>query len=224
MIHAAFFLPQASASLERLALELEEMPDLRLSRMDSLVLALAEIPDIMLLVDDGSGTAVGRVRAGLPALGLIALLEDYDDAGHRTRCIENGADMVLPCHAGCDEVLASMRAVCRRSRRTHRACWTLRLQSRRLLTPDGGEVRLSTLEYRVVRLLAAASPEPVPRQALSAALGFDYVAFDERRLEAIVSRLRRKLPQPVKANRSPLRSARLHGYAFAEPIGIDSRH
>jgi len=224
VIQTATLLQDASASLERLAAELEAVPGIRLCRLSSRDTVLRQPPDVLLLSDDGSGSALRQTRASMPDVGLIALLEGSAETGQRIACIENGADMVLAGDVGIAELLACVRALYRRTCSAKTSYWTLCLKSRRLLAPDGGEVHLSTLEYLFLRQLAQASPQPVRREQLSTALGFDYAAFDERRLEAMVSRLRRKLPQQQKANASVVRSARLHGYVFAEPIGIDTRH
>ena len=48
---------------------------------------------------------------------------------------------------------------------------------------------------------------------LAEGLGEDYLTYDERRLEAIVSRLRRKIAG-LDGAPAPIRSLRNQGYAF----------
>lgn len=98
--------------------------------------------------------------------------------------------------------------------------WRLFPVRRVILTPEGQRIVLTETETRLLEQLALVFPNVAHRRRLIEALGFDYLNFDERRLEAAMSRLRRKL-RSNDEQLSPLRSARVQGYIFGEPIRIE---
>ena len=85
------------------------------------------------------------------------------------------------------------------------------------MAPDGYQVALSDTELVLMRQLAKAFPAVVSRRQIVESMGQDYMTFDERRLEAMISRLRHKLPHDA-ATPSPLRHARGRGYFFSDRI------
>jgi DNA-binding response OmpR family regulator len=88
---------------------------------------------------------------------------------------------------------------------------------RRLLAPAGQAVELTDTEFRLLEAMIGAAPDVASRRAMAIALGeTDFLAYDERRLEAAVSRLRRKLL--AATGESPLRAARGRGYVFAATV------
>jgi DNA-binding response OmpR family regulator len=96
--------------------------------------------------------------------------------------------------------------------------WQFNHREWRLLCPSGAAIELSHLESEFLKILVEHAGNPVKRRdIISLAFKQDPLAYDNRRLEAIVSRLRRKinglypLSQPIKAVHSI-------GYVFTDTV------
>ena len=85
-----------------------------------------------------------------------------------------------------------------------------------LISPDGERVRLSAAEYGVLSLLTEAPGEPVSRDHLFVALKKNQSGPDDRSLDVLVSRLRRKFA--TSAFKLPIQSVRGVGYVFPGPV------
>lgn len=99
------------------------------------------------------------------------------------------------------------------------AHWTLVVGECLLCNPSGETVAVTVTERRLLTQLIDASPEPVSREVLVTGLGEELLEFDMRRLEAAVSRLRRKL-QTLGADSGGIRSARGAGYLLVANIKV----
>jgi DNA-binding response OmpR family regulator len=161
-------------------------------------------------------------------LGIVVLVGTDRPEG-RIAALAQGADV---CVARPDdrhdprELLAALDSLARRMRDLQdlaapgqHLCtvkgsdaWQLFSREWLLLSPDGLRVQLTAAECSLVSLLLAHPGKPVSRRDIVTALGHDYRHYDERRLEALVSRLRRKLGKSPQ--RTPLRVAHGFGYAF----------
>ena len=69
-----------------------------------------------------------------------------------------------------------------------------------------------------MRVFAQASEHFATRRSLIEALGHDYLAYDEQRLEAMISRLRKKIA-PLGDN--PIKAAHGRGYVFTQTLKIN---
>lgn len=85
-----------------------------------------------------------------------------------------------------------------------------------LISPDGERARLSAAEYGVLSLLTEAPSEPVSRDHLFVALKKPQSGPDDRSLDVLVSRLRRKFS--TSAFKLPIQSVRGVGYVFPGPV------
>lgn len=97
----------------------------------------------------------------------------------------------------------------------HRLCSS----KRTLCLSDGDEISLSASEGIILYTLAQLAPQPVSRKSLSESLGQDFRFYDERKLEAIVSRLRRKI-KPLTPNAEVIKAARGRGYQLMLNVSI----
>jgi len=92
-------------------------------------------------------------------------------------------------------------------------CWKLNASQLELTVPDGRQIPLSHDVCCILRIVAHANGELISRKMLIEAMGHNFLNYDERRLEALISRLRRKL-----AAYSPegflIRAIKGHGYLF----------
>lgn len=91
--------------------------------------------------------------------------------------------------------------------------WQLNLSQLELIAPDGRPIPLSHNECCVLGAAATANGNLVSRKILIEALGQNFWQYDERRLEALISRLRRKLA-PLTPEGFPIRGVKGQGYLF----------
>lgn len=91
--------------------------------------------------------------------------------------------------------------------------WLLNLSQLELIPPGGEPILLSHNECCVLNAAANANENLVSRKMLIEALGQDFWHYDERRLEALISRLRRKLAS-YGPEGFPIRGVKGHGYLF----------
>ena len=84
---------------------------------------------------------------------------------------------------------------------------------------SGEEIELTAMEGEVLFKLATRAPATVSRQSLSECLGQDFKNYDERRLESIVSRLRKKL-NTTSMKGTCIKAARGKGYQLLVDVRI----
>jgi len=149
---------------------------------------------------------------GLPQLDGLSVLERWRAEGLRTpvliltargswaervKGIDAGADDYLAKPFRMEELVARARALIRRAAGQATPlleAGTLRLDTRQMrLSVDGRPVALSPLEYRLVAYLMHHAGRVVPAGELIEHLYGDDDARDANALEAVVTRLRRKL-------------------------------
>lgn len=180
------------------------------------------VPDIVVLdvgLPGENGLQIAaRLRAQQPEIGIIMLtgraaLHDRL-AGHR-----QGADHYLAKPVQMDELVLVVRGLARRVAPRCTDGWTLNAPSLTLDTPTGATVTITQPEARLLETMARAPQRQSSRRELVQALGESWETYDERRLEAMVSRLRRKLTEAVGRD-APLRSMRGQGYSFSEALQI----
>lgn len=149
-------------------------------------------------------------------------------AGCKEDCVKglkSGADACLVKPVDLVELSAQIQSLCRRlgaqAPASVATLWRYRLNERLLVTPSGVEIELTHLESRFIRHLAARPGEPFRRRDIIAkGLEMNPDEYDERRLEAMVSRLRRKIQQHCPV-RQPVKVAYSLGYLFADPIELE---
>lgn len=194
--------------------------------------ATAPRADLILLRPQGSPDDGLRMLRRIRAVSVVPLVLMGGPAasfGDRVAALELGADDYVGAAMPLQEVLARLRAVLRRaalaSRRPPRAPdeapdvrlieggWRLALNRRALVGPDGeAALPLTGAEFELLRLLAAADGEPVDRETISRSVFRRPWQIEDRAVDGLVKRLRRKLQADAIA------SVRGVGYAirFAE--------
>ena len=165
---------------------------------------------------------------GLPKIDGLAVLKRWRSAGRampvlvltargswaeRVEGIDAGADDYLPKPFRMEELMARVRALIRRST-GHAAslieAGSLALDVRQMrVSMDGVPVALSPLEYRLVAYLMHHKGRVVPGPELIEHLYGDDQAHELNALEAVVTRLRKKLGPAV------IETRRGFGYAIA---------
>lgn len=181
-------------------------------------------PDLLVLDlglpgEDGIDIAT-RLRAQCPQLGII-MLTARTTLEQRLLGHARGADHYLCKPVEMQELLAVTAALLRRLRQATpvpaQTVWVLDLLARQLRTPTGVVIELTANESCLLACLSAAPGHHAGREELVAALGQKLVHYDERRLETMLSRLRRKIGLAL-GDVPPLKAWRSKGYVFAAPL------
>ena len=149
--------------------------------------------DVGLPGEDGLSVA-RRLRRRWPQLGIVMLTARTARA-ERIEGLEEGADAYLGKPADMRELALVVRALARRVNKSGQVAdgLTLDAVAHTLYLPDGTRLELTPSECLILARLARAPRQQANRNQLIEALGGDRYDYDERRLEALVSRLRRKL-------------------------------
>jgi two-component system OmpR family response regulator len=181
--------------------------------------------DLMLPGEDGLSLCRRlRAQSDMPVIMLTAMGEDTD----RIVGLEMGADDYLAKPFNPRELLARIKAVLRRSQNIAAAPvatdemvrfdgWALDVGARRLLSPDGEDVALSTGEYELLYAFVTHPRRVLSRdQLLDLARGRSAVPFD-RSVDIQVMRLRRKIEIDPKEPRI-IKTVRGGGYVFAAEV------
>jgi two-component system OmpR family response regulator len=185
------------------------------------------ILDLMLPGEDG--LTLARQLRGESTVGII-ILTGRSETVDRIIGLEMGADDYLPKPFHLRELSARVKSVLRRaSSRAQQekparvqarfAGWHLDLASRELMSPDGGEVRLTTGEFDLLAAFVSNANQVLSRdQLLDLARNREAGPFD-RTIDVQVGRLRRKLEtDPEKP--TIIKTVRGTGYIFTPPVEI----
>ena len=177
------------------------------------LMPLADIAILDLMLPDGSGEEVARrLRQEHPRVGIL-MLTARGAIQDRLQGLDAGADHYLVKPFRLVELAAIMDALLRRLG----VGWRLDGQRRRLIAPDGFSSALSVAEMTLFNLLCDHPGDVVTQRTLVEALGFDWLDYDRRRLDKLVSRLRHRW-QEESGQELPLRTEYRHGYSFGAPI------
>ena len=203
------------------AAENAEMMDKALARdtFDLIVL------DLMLPGEDGLSIC-RRLRAGEPQQAIIMLTAKGDEID-RIVGLEMGADDYLPKPFNPRELLARIKSILRRARsapaepgetrRFHFAGWTLDVDARQLIAPDGVLVALGASDYRLLRVFLDHPQRVLNRdQLLDLTQGREAAPFD-RSIDVQVSRLRRRLRDDPR-DAVLIKTVRNEGYLLAAQV------
>jgi DNA-binding response OmpR family regulator len=169
------------------------------------------------------GVAVIRQLRGLrdsARMGIIMLAKP--GSALAIEALLSGADACIARPVDREELKAYVRTIERRITQTgtdpSQQLWTYVHNEWKLISPSGANIVLSHLESSFVHMIARHAGRPVRRRdIISQAFGQDPLHYDNRRLEALVSRLRKKvhrcypLSQPIKVVHSI-------GYVFTDAI------
>jgi DNA-binding response OmpR family regulator len=189
--------------------------------------------DLLLLRTDGAARhrlhLLGRVRAA-SSVPVVVIGTALDSNADRVAALELGADDYFGPTMPVAEVVARIRAVLRRAGsnavaprpaeapatpwRAIEGGWRLLPHRRALESPAGATVPLTGAEFELMRLLSAALGEPVDRETISRSVFRRPWQAEDRAVDGLVKRLRRKLAADAIA------SVRGIGYAlrFAEIV------
>lgn len=193
----------------------------------SLYLAFLQRPPHILVIDDdlpaeGGMAVIRHLRSIRNTAGIGILMLAGEDAPERLAGLQAGADAVLRQPLEQEEVMAYITALDRRVRPEVNAesslCWQYHQHEWKLVSPSGAGIGLSHLEAAFVHMIARQPGQPVRRRDIIAhAFGQDPLHYDQRRLEALVSRLRKKVHRSYPLSQ-PIRVVHSIGYVFTDSI------
>lgn len=174
--------------------------------------------DIGLPGEDGLSIA-RRLRASQPELGII-MLTARTVASARVQGMEEGADAYLGKPTDLRELALVIHALVRRlsvAKPPDAAALTLVTSENLLFTPQGVQVDLTPTETLLLTRLVRMTGNKASRRQIIEGFGETYFDYDERRLEAIVSRLRRKL-EVAGLPADTVQAVRGSGYVLNAPV------
>ena len=150
------------------------------------------------------------LRQHAPALTVVVVSAAPIPAAGRVAMLDAGADEILDGALPRPEAVARVRAVLRRAKPSRavpnalpvRAGWRLSSAIRQMHSPQGGSHRLTAAEFDLLRLLVAASGEAVDRDSISRQALRRPWRPEDRAVDGLVKRLRRKLgPDAIQTSR-----------------------
>lgn len=165
---------------------------------------------------DGDGMEVAaELRSLRPRCGII-MLTALGGVGNKIASLRDSADYYLVKPVRFDELLAHLKALERRVGVVH---WRLLTVDRKLQAPYGHCEALTEHEMTLMELMAGKAGQVVSRREIAAAFGIRWMDYDERRLDQMVSRLRRRWRQHSGQD-LPVRTEHGKGYSFCAEVEI----
>lgn len=177
------------------------------------VLADGKVPSVIVLdvgLPDGNGFELAAEirRAHASRIIMLTALGESDD---RIRGFESGADIYLVKDSTLREIEAAIRSLLRRTGDLPDTAtgnddqWRLDRTGWLLVAPNQHSLKLTATEFAFMNALCSRCGDVCHRDELVAILARPRSTFDNRHLDAVVNRLRRKietrtsLPVPIKA-------------------------
>ena len=169
---------------------------------------------------DGDGLELARELLAESSVGVI-ITSGMGRVADRTRGYQSGADAYLVKPVDLTELLAVLKSVARRLPIPKSQLWHYDRITWCLTNPERNSIILTRSEACIIEALAEFPGSPVARDNLVSALGYPVNAYDHRRMEVLVRRLRRKAKECLGSS-LPLETVRGKGYAFRAPITVVS--
>lgn len=189
----------------------------------------AREPDILILdigLPDGNGLDLARQARARSDCGIL-MLTAHSEAEMRVKGLDSGADAYLVKHTSLTEIAATVRSLLRRLDRkgpdgTADGDWRLDPSGWHLTAPNAMSVSLTATEMAFMTALIAARGNICPRETLLEAVSRPGATTNERNLDAIVRRLRRKV-ESATGTRAPIRMVYGQGYLFTTQTNGDGQ-
>lgn len=180
-------------------------------------------PDVIILdvgLPDGNGFELAAEIREAYHCGIIMLtaLGDSDD---RVRGFESGADIYLVKHSTLREIEAAIRSLLRRTGDQSEITngiedrWVLDRRNWTLTAPNQRSLKLTATEFALVSTLCKHGGGICERDELVQTIARPRAHFDNRHLDAVVSRLRRKIAEHTNL-RVPIKVVYGVGYTFTD--------
>lgn len=177
---------------------------------------------------DGSGLElIQHLRREGQQVGIVVFSARQTSAD-RIAGLELGADHYLGKGCDLDELAAVLAALARRisppapppaADAAQAPDWSLEVGPRRLIIPNAPAVPLSQQDLTVLRCLMSQPGENISRRQIIEAMGFDYLDYDQRRLDTQMRRLRRRV-EDASGQTLPVKTLRNSGYCFYQSARV----
>ena len=177
--------------------------------------------DLLILdlgLGDGDGLTWLHQNSVLQDKGVI-ITTARGESAQRIEGIKAGADVYLVKPVQLEELASLVTNLLRRMRGSASPNWTLDRTDWTLRSGSGLAVRLTHSESVLLQRLAHKPGAVVSRQDLATSLGHDPEAYDFRRMEILVRRLRQKVKTSLGIE-LPLETVRKIGYAVTTSIQV----
>jgi len=175
-------------------------------------------PDVALidvLLPDGSGLALLPILRSEAPQCVNLMLSARFELQLKLDAYRQGADSYLVKPIDPRELVAILNAAMTRLPSGSKGTWIIESDSPTLRGPNGLTQTLSLQEITILKVFATAPDRFATRRALVEALGYNFLAYDEQRLEAMISRLRKKI---ASLGDNPIKAAHGRGYVFTQAL------
>ena len=188
-------------------------------------LADGNSPDVIILdvgLPDGNGFELAAQIRKTHRCGII-MLTALGDSDNRIRGFESGADIYLVKHSTLREIEAAIRSLLRRTRDQSDAAnseedqWVLDGINWILTAPNQHSLKLTATEFAFMNVLCNCSGEICQREDLARIVARPGSNFDNRHLDAVVSRLRRRIEDRIRLP-APIKVVYGVGYTFTASV------
>ncbi len=169
---------------------------------------------------DGDGLdIITRLRRDNLRLGIIVLTARISTRD-KVAGLQSGADHYLTKTVDLDILGATVDSLARRlDLGGVSGEWVLDDVKRELIAPGQPPIELSAQDYTVLKAIFDGEGQPVSKKEIVAALGEDFLAYDLRRLDTQINRLRRKVLDATGTD-LPLKTLRNEGFHFFGPAAL----
>jgi DNA-binding response OmpR family regulator len=177
----------------------------------------ADIAMIDIDLPDGAGYKAAQCLHDTRPQAGVMILSERSDIDEKIRGLREYADQYLTKPIGPDMLSAYMAPMVRRFAAEG---WRLDRVKRQLCSPDGHQEKLNIQEMQLMELLINQSQSQrstVTRKTIATAFGFNWLDYDDRRLDQLVSRLRRRWS---KASGSELPLHTDHGIGYRLSVSV----
>ncbi|RAU20609.1 DNA-binding response regulator [Paramagnetospirillum kuznetsovii] len=186
--------------------------------------------DVNLPGEDGFSIAARLRSSSKMGIVMLTARSQLDD---RVLGLTAGADAYLVKPVQFRELEAVIHSLTRRLRDAQQEdktepreeghhVWSFDSATWSLITPNGHSVSLTNAEYRVLQTLTTDPGASVTREEIAASLGKTVGGYDDRSIDAVMARLRRKVNAAAGEN-LPIRAVRSVGYVFAAQVEFRAR-
>lgn len=185
--------------------------------------AIREHPAEILILDlglpgeDGIDIAKRVRRQYRKDLGIV-MVTARGAIAEKVKGLDTGADLYFVKPVDILELDAALRSLHRRICGKHPTCWHFDVTTSTLTSPNNRSARLTAQECVLLRSLVRPPGRNVSRQELFQALHQPDDQYGDKRLEALVSRLRKKLRNMDPDVQVPIRARHNQGYAFLADV------
>lgn len=170
------------------------------------------------ILPDGDGLElVSELREQGHRCGIV-MFSARDASKDRINGYTSGVDHYITKPVRLDELAAVVKSLAWRVESV--VAWRLGSSDWVLKTPQHEPIRLTAMEHGFLMTLIKRPDKVHTRRQIVDALGKDAVSYDERNLDALILRLRKKVAE-VTHEPLPVKTVHGQGYAITQSISMD---